>query len=85
LLEIPLDAITNDYTKSEEELQPEMEARMAEIRSIGLTEEFARCPKDWISEMDRYLREKYGGVRGYCELIGFNEKDQEKLIHNLRP
>jgi protein-tyrosine phosphatase len=84
LLEIPLDAISNDYVLSEDELQPEMEARLVEIKSIGLTEEFARCPKDWIKEMDRYLTEKYGGVRAYFQVIGFGEEDQEKLIDNLK-
>jgi protein-tyrosine phosphatase len=69
---------------SEEELRPEMEARLVEIKSIGLTEDFARCPKDWISEMHRYLREKYGGVREYFKVIGFDEKEQEKLIEILK-
>ena len=84
LLEMPLDAITNDYMMSEEELQPEMEARLIEIKSIGLTEDFARCPKDWIAEMDRYLREKHGGVREYLKAIGFSEEDQEKVIDRLK-
>jgi Tyrosine phosphatase family len=84
LLEIHLDAILNDYAMSEEELQPEMEARLVEMKSIGLTEDFARCPKDWIKEMNGYVEEKYGGVRAYFQVIGFSEEDQQKLIDNLR-
>lgn len=55
-----------------------------EIKSIGLTEDFARCPKDWVTEMDRYLREKYGGVKGYFQVIEFGEEDQKKLLANLK-
>lgn len=69
---------------SEEELQPEMESRLVEIKSIGLTEDFARCPKHWITEMDGYLKEKYGGVKEYCRTIGFEEEDQKNLLANLK-
>lgn len=79
-----MDAITTDYTMSEAELEPEMEARLVEIKSIGLTEDFARCPKDWIKEMDTHLREKYGGVKAYFQVIGFNEEDQQRLIDSLK-
>ncbi len=53
---------------------------MKEISSIGLTEEFACCPNDWIENMELYLREKYGGVAEYCEAIGFEREAQERLV-----
>jgi protein-tyrosine phosphatase len=81
---VPIPAITADYCASEEELLPERESRMVEIRSIGLTEEFAGCPADWIEKMDEHLRENYGGVVGYCEGIGFGEEEREKLVEILR-
>lgn len=84
LLEIPIDAITNDYMMSEKELEPEIEARIMEIKSIGLTEDFAHCDENWVREMDGYLQEKYGGVRAYLEVIGFSEEDQEKLVDKLK-
>jgi protein-tyrosine phosphatase len=34
--------------------------------------------------MDEHLQEKYGGVKGYCQVIGFSEEEQEKLLGNLR-
>jgi protein-tyrosine phosphatase len=83
LLDIPLSAITDDYCMSEEELLPEKENRMVEILSIGLTEEFASCPKDWVEKMDEYIREKYGGVKEYCHVIGFGDQEQESLLLNL--
>lgn len=57
---------------------------MVEIKSMGLTEDFAGCPGDWIEKMDEHLRENYGGVVGYCEKIGFGEDEREKLVGILR-
>ncbi|TVY43467.1 hypothetical protein LOCC1_G005344 [Lachnellula occidentalis] len=82
LMQIPIPAITHDYILSEAELFPERESRLVEIRSIGLTEDFAGCPKEWIEEMEKHLG-KYGGVRQYCRGIGFTEVDEERLIVGL--
>ena len=84
LLDVPLKAISHDYCMSEGELLPEKESRMKEIRSIGLSEEFAGCPANWIEKMDEHLNEKYGGVRKYCRTIGFSENDEERLLEILR-
>jgi protein-tyrosine phosphatase len=80
LLKVPISAISRDYCMSEAELDPEMESRLVEIRSIGLTEEFARCPSDWIEKMGGHLNEKYGGAREYCRSIGFLEPDERSLL-----
>jgi protein-tyrosine phosphatase len=84
LLQIPTQAITHDYFLSESELLPERESRLVEIRSIGLTEDFAGCPKEWVEEMEKHLSEKYGRVRKYCRGIGFTEVEEERLIRALR-
>ncbi|KAG9241859.1 tyrosine/serine protein phosphatase-like protein [Calycina marina] len=80
LLEVPIEAMTKDYVMSEGELLPECESRLVEIRSIGLSDDFAGCPKDWIIRIDEYLREKYGSAKSYCTKIGFTEKEQAELI-----
>ena len=84
LLDVPVSAIAHDYVASEEELLPERESRLKEIESIGLTEDFAGCPKDWIERMQQHLDEKYGGVEKYCVSIGFGKEDQRKLREILR-
>jgi len=84
LLNVPITAISYDYVASEEELLPERESRMKEIESIGLTEDFAGCPKDWIEKMEEHLDENYGGVQKYCESIGFGKVEQEKLLQSLK-
>lgn len=84
LLDVPVDAIESDYVMSEGELESERESRLVEIRSIGLSDDFASCPPDWIEKMEAHLQEKYGGVRGYCRSIGFEESEEEKLLGILR-
>jgi len=84
LLGVKVNAITEDYVMSEEELLPERESRMKEIKSIGLTEDFAGCPADWVEKMDQHLQEKYGGVQKYCRSIGFEEDEEDKLLSILK-
>jgi len=84
LLEVPITAMTSDYVMSEEELLPERESRLDEIRAIGLSDDFAGCPKDWIERMHEHLQEKYNGVKGYCKTIGFTEEEQAELIGLLK-
>ncbi|RDL41309.1 Uncharacterized protein BP5553_01288 [Venustampulla echinocandica] len=84
LLQVPIAAISHDYILSEEELLPEHESRMVEIKSIGLSEDFAGCPPRWIEAMANYLTNNYGGVREYCRRIGFKDVDEEKLIELFR-
>jgi protein-tyrosine phosphatase len=83
LLDVPMKAITADYVKSEPELLPEREERMKEITSIGLTEDFAGCPKDWCEKTGEFLEEKFGGVKMYCDGIGFGESEQRQLVEVL--
>lgn len=84
LLDMPLEAITYDYCQSEPELLPEQESRLQEIREIGLTEDFAKTPKNWIPELHQYLEQKYGGVRSYLATIGVDGKTQDRVVDVLR-
>jgi protein-tyrosine phosphatase len=84
LMDIPIDAITYDYRLSESELLSERESRLQEIREIGLTEDFATTPKDWVPKMQQHLQEKYGGIRKYLFHIGVDKETQDMLIDVLR-
>ncbi|KAL3428321.1 tyrosine/serine protein phosphatase [Phlyctema vagabunda] len=79
ILEIPIEAISQDYCLSEPELLPERESRLTEIRAIGLSDDFAGCPSDWITKMQEHLQEKYGGIKKYCNEIGFTDDEQQRL------
>lgn len=84
LLGVPVKAITYDYRMSEDELLPEKELRMKEIRSIGLDEHFASCPEDWVEKMEGHLNEKYGGIQQYCRSIGYAEVEEKELLQILQ-
>jgi len=55
-----------------------------EIRQIGLSDDFASCPQDFVEKMSEYLEAKHGGVDGYLMSIGFTDDDKEDLISALR-
>ncbi len=79
LLDVPIKAITHDYTLSEAELLPEKESRMEEIREIGLTEDFAGTPLDWAEKMKAHVDAKYGGISKYLTSIGVDESVQNSV------
>ena len=83
LLEVPAEAIRADYMASERELEVEKESRMKEIRSIGLSEEFARCPAGFVEAMKDYLDEKWGGIEEYLEACGVESRMREKIRWKL--
>lgn len=84
LLDVPLDAISYDYTMSEKELLPQREKMLGEISEIGLSEEFAGCPKEWIYKVYEHINGKYGGIRHYLDHIGIGKDTQERLVEILQ-
>lgn len=79
---VPQGAIRKDYMLSENELQPEREEKLAEIRSIGLPDTFADCPEDWVSKVCDYLDKTFGGGEKYLECCGVM-KDQQMSLREL--
>jgi protein-tyrosine phosphatase len=55
-------------------LWPEKEERLKEILRIGLSEDFAGCPDDFVKEVTRYTQDKYGGIEKYLSAIGVDDK-----------
>jgi len=84
LCHVPDEAIDRDYLQSEPELQPEMESRLQEIKSIGLDETFAGCPKDFVPSVTRHITQHYGGVEQYLRSIGVNDKQQASIKDMLK-
>jgi protein-tyrosine phosphatase len=68
------DAISHDYMSSAARLWPEKEERLKEILRIGLSEDFAGCPDDFVKEVTRYTQDKYGGMEKYLSAIGVDDK-----------
>ncbi|THV46215.1 hypothetical protein BGAL_0405g00010 [Botrytis galanthina] len=84
ILEIPIEAISHDYLMSEEKLLPERESRLKEIHEIGLSDDFAGCPVDFIEKIYEYLENTYGGVGDYLTTIGFTEDERTALAKELK-
>lgn len=68
------DAISHDYMSSEAELLPEKEERLKEILRIGLSEDFAGCPEDFVKEVTRHVQDRYGGIKKYLTEIGVGDE-----------
>lgn len=77
------DRIAQDYMLSERELESEYEERMQEIRSIGLDESFARCPREFVSSVATFIEQEYGDVRGYLGRIGISQAQMQVICKVL--
>ncbi|KAF5865630.1 hypothetical protein ETB97_003048 [Aspergillus alliaceus] len=73
------EAMLADYVRSEPELVVEVEERMKEIRKLGLSEEYTKCPDGFTTEIRRHLEERYGGVEGYLRSAGVREEKLEMI------
>lgn len=79
MLAVPLDAITHDYVASEAELCSDKEARMQEISALGLTEEFAGTPPDFVTQISQHIDRTYEGLQPYFQRIGLGAELREKI------
>lgn len=70
LLKVDVAAVEKDYLLSEPELEAEKSERIKEIRSIGLSEQFALCPPDVVRTVRGHLETRYGGVEEYLQTVG---------------
>ncbi|OGM39445.1 putative tyrosine/serine protein phosphatase [Aspergillus bombycis] len=77
------EAMTADYVRSEPELVVEAEERMKEIRKLGLSEDYIKCPDRFIMEIRRHLDERYGGVEGYLRFAGVEKKKLDVIRETL--
>ncbi|OJK00562.1 hypothetical protein ASPACDRAFT_28590 [Aspergillus aculeatus ATCC 16872] len=77
------EAIRADYVLSEGELVVEVEERMKEIRMLGLSEDYTKCPDGFTAQICAHLETKYGGVEGYLKQVGVDQLDLERVRKNL--
>ena len=84
LLDVSTRVTTADYIASERELRCEREAKLSEMKAVGLGDEFAGCPANLVDEMIRHISDSYGGLGGYLARIGVDAKMQTKIVENLK-
>lgn len=82
ILGVPLDAIEHDYSLTDKALEEEREERLAEVREVGLTDEWVATSPVMISGLQKHLHLKYGGLEAYLDGVGF-EADQRAVLREL--
>lgn len=83
ILEIPLDIIAVDYMASEAELISEKSFRIQELRAMGLSEDFADCPRNWVTDVHNHIRQTCGSAHRYLDRIGVDEILRQKIRLNV--
>lgn len=83
ICDVPIEAIEYDYELTDEKLVEERGERMAEIREMGLSEEFGRTVTGFVKGVQAHLDEKYGGLSGYLDAAGFGERERLKVREAL--
>lgn len=82
-LRVPTPAIEHDYSMSDAALIVDFEQRLADIRETRFPDEWARTAKNMVPGVKAHLADKYGGIDGYLDSIGFGEEDRIKLSEAL--
>lgn len=85
---VPLTAVRHDYMLTGEALAageagPDREARLAEVREIGLGREFGDVAPDLVERLAAHLDERYGGLEAYLDGVGFGEEERQRLREAL--
>lgn len=83
LLAVDENVMDSDYRLSESELEPEMEERIKEISSIGLSKQFAVCPPSLVTSVHLHIREKYGSVEKYLLRVEVSQDSIDSIKHRL--
>jgi protein-tyrosine phosphatase len=84
LLGVEEKAIGEDYKLSQGELQRERAERLEEIRSIGLTDDFADCDEGWTGRVCGFVKAEFGSVEMYLKGCGVIAEQQETLKRIIR-
>jgi protein-tyrosine phosphatase len=79
LLGTDTDVIDYDYMLSAPELVKEREAKLKEVHSIGLPDEFADCDPQLVSLVNKHIADKFGSIEKYLESCGVSTTTQQKV------
>lgn len=84
----PAAAVGYDYALTDDKLAEGEPAeqkrdRLAEIREMGLSDEFGRTVDGFVEGVVRHLDDKYGGLEAYLDGVGFREGDRRALREKL--
>lgn len=87
ICEVPLDAVAFDYALTDEKLaamgREEREERLAEIREMGMPDDYGVTAKGFVPGIVAHLDDKYGGLEPYLDRIGFGPDKRARLREKL--
>ncbi|KAG1137211.1 hypothetical protein G6F37_008746 [Rhizopus arrhizus] len=76
---VPEDIIVSDYAKTQKGLVPVYREMLEDVRRAGLSDDFAEAPPQYMRDLLRFLKEKYGSIDGYLDTIGFGKQFRERV------
>ncbi|KAH7008034.1 protein-tyrosine phosphatase-like protein [Ilyonectria destructans] len=83
ILGVPIPAIEYDYGLTDAALLEGRDERIAEVRQIGLTEEWVSTAPGMIVGIEQHLKTRYGGLDSYLDSIGFGAGDRAMVRETL--
>lgn len=83
ICDIPVEAIQHDYHLSDEKLLSEEQARLVEIREMGLGDDFAKTAPGFVEGIVDHLQSRHGGLDKYLDSIGFGDSKRTALREKL--
>lgn len=83
ILDVPRRAIEHDYHLTDLSVQQDVQARLSEVREVGLADDWIYTAPGQIAYAEAHIQEQYGGLKPYLEYIGFSETEQIRLRQNF--
>lgn len=83
ILDVPREAIEHDYHLTDLAVQQDVQSRLAEVREVGLADDWVYTAPGQISHAEKHLHDQYGGLGPYLEYIGMTKADQDRIREAL--
>jgi protein tyrosine/serine phosphatase len=83
ILDVPRRAIEHDYHLTDLSVQQDVQARLNEVREVGLADDWIYTAPGQIAYAEAHIQEQYGGLKPYLEYIGFGEAEQARIRQNF--
>lgn len=83
LLGVSAEDVKRDYMLSVPGLEDDREERVKAISTIGLPEDFAGCPDDWVEEVLGEIQREYGGVERFLVNSCAVERGQVERVKQI--
>ena len=83
ILDVPIHAIEHDYHLTDQAVKQDVAGRLAEVREVGLADDWIYTAPGQIACAAAHLQERYGGLGPYLDNIGLSEEDRIRIREAL--